>query len=210
MLNIYRGSQKKPSIFGVTSCSPLDWIGLAVFMTFCCLMTSYSVMSQQKEQALKIKYGEGLMISEIPLNGLPLLKLLFFAFVGGWISGALGMGGGSIFNPLLLSFGVPPQVSSATGMYMIIFSTGASTMTYVLNDMLDISYGIWAGSFCIVGAIIGMQLLDLLMKRVQRQSPQVFLLCFILSISAVAVPFFGISQLKGKKDILRFHNLCPQ
>ena len=52
------------------------------------------------------------------------------------MSGALGLGGGSIFNPLLLSMGVPPKVASATGMYMIIFSTGASTVTYVLNDML--------------------------------------------------------------------------
>lgn len=89
---------------------------------------------------------------------------MFFAFTGGWISGALGMGGGSIFNPLLLSFGVPPQVSSATGMYMIIFSTGASTLTYILNDLLNVSYGIWAGLFCIAGSIIGMKLLEIWMK----------------------------------------------
>ena len=60
------------------------------------------------EQKLKIKFGSGLTQSEIPLAGFPLFKLLFFAFTGGLISGALGMGGGSIFNPLLLSFGIPP------------------------------------------------------------------------------------------------------
>ena len=103
--------------------------------------------------------------SEIPLSGYPLFKLLFFSFTGGMISGSLGQGGGSIFNPLLLSFGIPPQVSSATGMYMIIFSTGASTMTYILNDLLNVSYGLWAGLFCIMGSIIGMNLLEIWMRR---------------------------------------------
>lgn len=150
-------------------------------------------------------------MSEVPLNDKrKLMKLLFFSYLGGFISGALGMGGGSVFNPLLLSFGVPPQVASATGMYMIIFSTGASTLTYILNDLLDITYGLWTGFFCIAGSIIGMFLLERLMNRIKRQSPQVFLLCFILSISAITVPYFGVLQLQGKKDMLSFHNICHQ
>lgn len=93
---------------------------------------------------------------------------MVFSFVGGWVSGALGLGGGSIFNPLLLSLGVPPKVASATGMYMIIFSTGASTFTYLLADMLPVSYGIWVGSFCVLGTIIGMILLDKIMSKLGR------------------------------------------
>ena len=87
------------------------------------------------------------------MKGGNLFKLIFFSFVGGWVSGALGLGGGSIFNPLLLSFGVPPSVASATGMYMIIFSTGASTLTYILNDMLDLTYGFFTGFFCLAGTV---------------------------------------------------------
>ena len=102
------------------------------------------------------------------MTGRNLTKLLVFAFLGGLISGALGMGGGSVFNPLLLSLGVPPQVASATGMYMIIFSTGASTLTYVYNDLLNFSYGIWSGCFCIMGTMLGMYLLEKLMRRFKR------------------------------------------
>ena len=86
------------------------------------------------EQSLKIKYGNGLGSSDVELGGKPFIKLMVFSLVGGWVSGALGLGGGSIFNPLLLSLGVPPKVASATGMYMIIFSTGASSMTYIIED----------------------------------------------------------------------------
>lgn len=62
------------------------------------------------------------------MKGKNLVKLMFFSLMGGWVSGAFGLGGGAVFNPLLLSFGVPPKVSSATGMYMIIFATFASTI----------------------------------------------------------------------------------
>jgi len=117
---------------------------------------------------LKIKYGSGLGSSDVKLEGAQFVKLMAFSFVGGWVSGALGLGGGSIFNPLLLSMGVPPKVASATGMYMIIFSTGASTLTYMLNDLLPVSYGIWVGSFCILGTICGMILLKTLMSKLGR------------------------------------------
>ena len=146
----------------------------------------------QHEQALKIKYGGGLGKSDVVLKGRPFVKLIVMSYVGGWVSGALGLGGGSIFNPLLLSMGVPPKVASATGMYMIIFSTGASTMTYILNDMLELSYGAWVGGFNILGTLLGMALLNSVMKKLGRQSPLVILLSFILGISAIAVPIFGL------------------
>ena len=56
--------------------------------------------------------------------------LLIFAFAGGWVGGALGLGGGSIFNPLMIALGVPPSVSTSTGMYMIMFSSAATTIIY--------------------------------------------------------------------------------
>jgi uncharacterized protein len=87
------------------------------------------------------------MSSDVQMEGSKLTKLITMSFVGGWVSGALGLGGGSIFNPLLLSMGCPPKVASATGMYMIIFSTGASTMTYVIANLLNVNYAVWIGSF---------------------------------------------------------------
>jgi uncharacterized membrane protein YfcA len=141
---------------------------------------------------LKKKHGGGLAESDVNLTGGPLIKLVSMSFVGGWVSGALGLGGGSIFNPLLLSMGCPPQVASATGMYMIIFSTGASSMTYIIEGQLDVSYGVWVGGFNVIGTLLGMFLLNTIMKRLGRKSPLVILLSFILGISAVAVPIFGL------------------
>jgi uncharacterized membrane protein YfcA len=84
-----------------------------------------------RDQSIKDKAGK-ILPSDLKFNRETLSKLLIFALMGGWVSGALGLGGGAIFNPLLLSMGVPPPVSSATGMYMIMFSTAGSSIIYML------------------------------------------------------------------------------
>ena len=157
---------------------------------------------------MKIRYGPGLASTDIRMEGSNLKRLLLFSFLGGWVSGALGLGGGAIFNPLLLSMGLPPKVASASGMYMIIFATGASTTTYILNGMLDIGYGCWVGGFCFVGTYFGMKLLDTLMKRFDRQSPLVMLLAFIFVISVIAVPYFGFQQVRGQDNLWVLTNIC--
>jgi len=107
MLNVFRGSKVNPSVFGIKVCSTQDWFGIGLFVFYCMCVTYYSVMMYIREQKLKLQYGS-LSSSELLLTNDKIIKLLVFSFLGGWISGALGMGGGSVFNPLLLSLGVPP------------------------------------------------------------------------------------------------------
>ena len=81
-----------------------------------------------------MKYGSiNLVESDLRFEGKTLKSVLGLAFLGGWVAGALGLGGGSIFNPLLISMGVPPKVSSATGMYLVTFSKISACLIYVLS-----------------------------------------------------------------------------
>jgi len=43
LLNVYRGSQSKPSIFGVKSCSVFDWGGILAYLVFCVFLTYRSI-----------------------------------------------------------------------------------------------------------------------------------------------------------------------
>lgn len=113
--------------------------------------------------------------------------LLIFAFMGGWVGGALGLGGGSIFNPLMISLGVPPSVSTSTGMYMIMFSSGASTLMYLSYGSLNLTFGIWLSFWCSLGIIAGVTIVNHLIKLYGRQSILVFFLVFMLALSAVLV-----------------------
>lgn len=114
--------------------------------------------------------------------------LLTFAFLGGWVGGALGLGGGSIFNPLMISLGVPPSVSTSTGMYMIMYSSAASTIIYLAYGTLNIPFSIWLSFWCSMGIIIGISMINIIIKQYKRQSVLVFLLVGILAFSGLLVP----------------------
>lgn len=117
---------------------------------------------------MKIKYNKGIVDSDIRFTGSSITKLIMLALVGGFISGALGLGGGTIFNPILLKMGVPPEVASATSMYLVFFSTASSSFVYFIYGVLDIYYAVFLGFWAIVGTIIGLYILNNQMKNYKR------------------------------------------
>ena len=154
-----------------------------------------------------------MIASDIHYSGVQLKSLLFFAFVGGWVGGALGLGGGSIFNPLMISLGVPPSVSTSTGMYMIMFSTGASTLMFYTYGALNLTFGFWLGFWCSFGILIGVSLVNHLIKIYKRQSLLVFFLVFMLALSAVLVFVQNIIQYlvdeeSEKEQLWKISSIC--
>jgi len=69
---------------------------------------------------------------------------------------------------MLLSMGVPPKVSSATGMYMVTFSTFSACIIYMFAGDLDLDYALWIGSWSTLGSIIGLFFSNLYMKKNNR------------------------------------------
>ena len=112
-------------------------------------------------------------------------------FGGGFVAGALGLGGGVIFNPYLIGMGVPPKVSSATGMYLIMYSKIAACTVYILAGKLNLVYGGWVAAWSSVGAMIGLYISGWWMKKSGKQSIIVMCLCFILFLAVVGQPTYN-------------------
>ena len=87
-------------------------------------------------------------------------QLTALGFVGGLVAGSLGLGGGSIYNPALLSLGVHPKVSGATGMYLVLFSTVNTCLVNYLNGFLNMRYGLWIAFWSLIGSFVGMRVTD--------------------------------------------------
>jgi uncharacterized membrane protein YfcA len=72
-------------------------------------MVILAVRMLRNEQTLKKKYGNvNLEESDIILTNKNITILISLGFMGGMLAGALGLGGGVIFNPVLLAMGMPP------------------------------------------------------------------------------------------------------
>jgi uncharacterized membrane protein YfcA len=112
-------------------------------------------------------------------------------FAGGFIAGAFGLGGGSIYNPMMLSMGVPPKVSSATGMYLVTFSTISTTFIFIILGQMPLVYSLWSATWAAGGAITGLWLAKIYMQKTGRQSIIILCLTVILGVACVGIPFFG-------------------
>jgi len=144
------------------------------------------------EQDLKTKHGNiNLVKSDLVFNGGVLRGVLALGFGGGFVAGALGLGGGVIFNPYLIGMGVPPKVSSSTGMYLIMYSKVAAVTVYILAKKLDMAYGVWVAAWSSVGAMVGLYASNWYMKKNGRQSIIVFSLALILFLAVVGQPTFN-------------------
>ena len=159
-MNLFMGSASRESIIGIKKCDSAYWAVQAAFFLICILFTVIAVRLAKQDQSLKLKYG-GVNLSDSDIrfdNKRSLTALLVLGFAGGLVAGALGLGGGSVYNPALLAMGTPPKVASASGLYLVTFSKIASSLVYFLNDQLDLAYGFWIGFWSCVGMVIGLLL----------------------------------------------------
>lgn len=198
---------------GFESCSPGDWSAVAIFCIFMAIVVHISTRLIHYEQDLKRRYARiNLAESDLIFEGNTLSIVLMLGLFGGWIAGALGLGGGVIFNPILIAMNVPPKVSSATGMYLITFSKIATCIIYFLYGQLQIDYGLWAAFWSSVGAVLGLYGANWYMEKFKRQSIIVCALVIILAISAIGVPVIGAFELVNKasagQSIIKFKSIC--
>ena len=86
------------------------------------------------------------------------------------------------------------MVASSTSMYMVLYSSTASTVIYFSYGALDLTFGVWISFWCSVGVLIGAALFDRLLKKLNRQSIIVFILAGVLALSAVVVTYTNLKN----------------
>lgn len=212
LTNLLRGGSSYESIAGVTKCTLPDWFIIAACIVICPLITIFSLWNVRKEYALKEKYNRGLVPSDLRFGALTVCKLLVTSFIGGIVCGALGLGGGTIFNPILISMGVPPHTSSATGKYMIMYSKISSCVVYIIYGQLNIYQGLVLGAWKALGGVILLYFTNLLVKKLNRQSVIVLVLTFILGASGIIVPILGArderNQISQGANMMAVGSIC--
>ena len=122
------------------------------------------------------------------------------------------MGGGSIYNPALLSMGVDPRVSGATGMYLVLWGAVNSTLINALNGNLDIWYSMWIGLWSVIGAAIGLIVTESIVKKLNKPSLFVWLLFVVFLLSVIITPIFSYvsisAEISNGNSPWEFNDIC--
>jgi len=111
------------------------------------------------------------------------------------LASAVGLGGGVVFNPVLIGLGVPPTVAASTGMYMIMFSAFLNSLTFWLFDNLPIIYAYWIGLWSSFGIAVFLSIIGAIIKKYDRPSIVVFILGAVIAASSIVVPTVNIRHL---------------
>ncbi|KAI8568795.1 hypothetical protein RHMOL_Rhmol02G0228200 [Rhododendron molle] len=141
-------------------------------------------------------------------------QLLLYCSSGvlaGIVGGLLGLGGGFILGPLFLELGVPPQVSSATATFAMTFSSSMSVVEYYLLKRFPVPYALYFMAVATVAAFVGQHVVRKLIIVLGRASLIIFILAFMIFVSAISLGGVGISNMIGKIDrheYMGFENLC--
>ncbi|XP_043704181.1 sulfite exporter TauE/SafE family protein 3-like isoform X1 [Telopea speciosissima] len=131
--------------------------------------------------------------------------------LAGIVGGLLGLGGGFILGPLFLELGVPPQVSSATASFAMIFSSSMSVVEYYILKRFPVPYALYFVAVATISAFVGQYAVRKIIFILGRASLIIFILAFMIFVSAISLGGVGIANMIEKienKDYMGFENLC--
>jgi len=107
IVTLLRGSKSNPSIIGISSCGAPTWLLFLSFLVVCAVCFVIQVSRCQSEEKLKIRTNMGICKSDVSLQGSS-LRSLVLGSLGGGLCSSLGLGGGFIWNPIIIGLGFPP------------------------------------------------------------------------------------------------------
>ncbi|KAL3361398.1 hypothetical protein AABB24_014352 [Solanum stoloniferum] len=189
------------------NCTPLYWVVNLLQVPVALGVSSYEAVSLYKGwRRIESKGEDG-----TNFRVMQLIVYCFFGIVAGMVGGLLGLGGGFIMGPMFLELGVPPQVSSATATFAMMFSSSMSVVEYYLLKRFPVPYALYFVAVATVAAFIGQHVVRRMIMILGRASLIIFILASTIFVSAISLGGVGISNMIGKiqrHEYMGFENLC--
>lgn len=189
------------------TCSAIYWVVNLLQIPVSLGVSGYEGLSLYKgwrKLGSKGEAGTNFKVHQLIIYGL-------FGVLAGLVGGLLGLGGGFIMGPLFLELGIPPQVSSATATFAMMFSSSMSVVEYYLLKRFPVPYALYFIAVATVAAFIGQHVVRRLIVVLGRASIIIFILASTIFVSAISLGGVGISNMIGKiqrHEYMGFDNLC--
>jgi len=175
----------KDSIVGIDCGTWQYW--LIVVATFPYLFIFVLGVSRllNKEHEKKLSVGYTYQKEDLKWSKKTIILFLFFSILAGIAAGFLGIGGGLITGPMLIEMGVIPQVAVATSSYMILFTSSATSVQFLILGRLPYRHAAWYFVTGVLAAIVGQYGVAEILKKYKKQAFINFLLATIIVVSCV-------------------------
>lgn len=190
-----------------TTCSPVYWVVNLLQIPVSFGVSLYEAVSLYKGRRVIASKGEQGTVWRVH----QLVVYCIFGVLAGIVGGLLGLGGGFVMGPLFLELGIPPQVSSATATFAMMFSSSMSVVEYYLLKRFPVPYALYFVGVATIAAFVGQHIVRRLIILFGRASLIIFILAFTIFVSAISLGGVGISNMIVKihqNEYMGFENLC--
>ncbi|KAJ6715209.1 CEREBLON [Salix viminalis] len=190
-----------------TACSMAYWLLNILQIPVAFGVSSYEAVCLYKGRRKIASKGDAVTIWKVS-------QLVLYCIIGllaGIVGGMLGLGGGFILGPLFLEMGIPPQVSSATATFAMMFSASMSVVEYYLLKRFPVPYALYYFAVATVAALVGQHVVRKLISILGRASLIIFTLAFTIFLSALLLGGVGIARMVKRierKEYMGFENIC--
>lgn len=138
-------------------------------MISCAIAIGYSATTMLRKAIESPKQTSAVPGDSIPVDKPLLIKALFIGAAVGIVSGYIGLGGGFLMIPLMVSFlRMPMRIASGTSLIAVMILALPATIMQCLLGNVDYLAGIAVACGSIPGALIGARLVSRIPERALR------------------------------------------
>ncbi|KAG3175618.1 hypothetical protein C6341_g9392 [Phytophthora cactorum] len=207
LFSMAKGGHGTPSVIGLSCGSIGYWLLVIVSFPFFMSVTIYFGMKISRFhtmlQASDYTYAKGDMI----WTKHAVIKYPALCTAAGVAAGLLGIGGGMVKGPLLIEMGLLPQVSSATSSSMILFTSSATTIQFIILGTLSVDHALWHGAVGFVAGLIGQLGMSYLIKKYRKSALVIFLVAVFIGVSGLVMGVLGAVRI-SEIGFGGFRSLC--
>ena len=158
LISLLKGSKQITSIVNIEVCSVLFWLIEFTYFPITILLVYIIANNIKKEYNYRKSINYRFLPSDIQWNNKNIVKYSFIGIITGILSGTLGIGGGSILVPLLLTFGIQPFIATSTSLMVVLFECISVSFQSLFLGNLNFDYLIICPIMSSFGGFLGTSL----------------------------------------------------
>eukprot|EP00163_Fabomonas_tropica_P003099 TRINITY_DN1257_c1_g3_i3.p1 TRINITY_DN1257_c1_g3~~TRINITY_DN1257_c1_g3_i3.p1 ORF type:complete len:558 (-),score=101.50 TRINITY_DN1257_c1_g3_i3:80-1720(-) len=191
-ISILKGGHGAPSIIGIQGCSFWYWLIVSLALPFLLSITLCAGYWLRYNHEVKSSLGYNFIDGDVRWTRRNSILYPALCSIAGVMAGLLGIGGGMIKGPLMLEVGVRPQVVSATAAFMILFTSSATTIQFLVLGLMPLDYAAWYAVIGFVASYLGQLLMMYVIQRYRKSSYIIFCIAIVIGCSTILMGSTGI------------------
>lgn len=195
------GSSPNDSLLGIVKCGKDDWIIFAVLQVICVVFLILGLLVIKREYRMKTEVGYQFIEGDLKATPKNLSSMIAVSFFGSIFASFSGLGPGMVFCPALIMIGIESQVGTATGMYLTMFTTLASTIQMVIHKRIKLDYAGYVLAMTASGTLIGLFFQRYMVDTYKRVSYQNFVLVSTFFLSCALAVFLNIPIIIHQSEV---------